>query len=128
MTLFCNLVKALDDFVPETPLVKESILEDMLEKFLKKKGFLITRQVTKKNDRYDLICKSQNETVCIELKKKTDISDIKQYDTYLPKFKDGLIIVCWQSSFSVRDICLKVKEQSPIPVTLIILSERYGLA
>lgn len=127
MKLFSNLLLAINDFAPDDPMVLENQLEEKLRSHLQNKGFSIERQVPKEKDRYDLICRSFNETVCIELKLKTDTSDIKQFDKYLPKFKDGLIVVCWQATFALRDIFENVIEQSPIPITLIELSKRYTL-
>lgn len=109
-------------------MVVESILEKELTEFLQKNGFTVSRQVTKKKDRYDLLCREGNELVCIELKKHAVISDIQQFDRYLPKFKDGLIVVCWQSTTSVREIFAEVVKQSPIPLCLIELSKKYSLA
>ena len=130
MTLFKDLLSAIDDFIPSKPMILESLLETELRTHLesKGKGFNISRQVTKKKDRYDLLCRKNNELVCIELKLRTNISDIKQFDRYLPKFRDGLIVFCWQATASVREIFSNVTQQSPIPVTLIELSKKYSLA
>jgi len=125
--LFSRLKECIDTFLPDTPMVIESILENELTEFLGKNGFIITRQVTKKKDRYDLLCREGNQLVCIELKQRADISDIEQFDKYLPKFKDGLIVVCWQVSKSVREIFADVVKQSPIPLCLIELSKKYSL-
>ena len=128
MKLFTKLTECINTFLPDTPMVIESILEKELRVFLEASGFTVSRQVTKKKDRYDLLCRDGNELVCIELKKHADISDIKQFDKYLPKFKDGLIVVCWQVSGSVREIFAEVVKQSPIPLCLIELSKKYSLA
>lgn len=125
--LFARLVKTINEFLPDEPIVKESELERLLKLHLEKKGFNISRQVTKKENRYDLICREKNSVVCIELKLRADTSNIKQFDRYLIKFKDGFIVVCWQASFSVRDIFKKVIDQSPIPIELIQISEKFGL-
>lgn len=126
--LFSLLIQAVNEFKPDEPIILESQLETLVLEHLQKRGFSVERQVIEKTDRYDLICINYNETVCIELKLRTDISDIKQYDKYLPKFKDGFIIICWQASSSMRDIFTEVIEQSPIPITLIELSRNYSLA
>lgn len=128
MKLFSQLVQAINEFTPDEPMILESQMEKSLRKHLQKRGFLTERQVTKKADRYDLVCRNYNETVCIELKLRTDVSNLKQYDKYLPKFKDGLIVVCWQASRTVKDVFFEVTEQSPIPVTLIEISRKYALA
>lgn len=128
MNLFEELISAIDDFMPSKPMIAESLLESELRIHLESKGFIISRQVTKKKDRYDLLCRKNNEVVCIELKLRANISDIKQFDRYLPKFRDGLIVFCWQSTASVRDIFSDVIKQSPIPVALIELSKKYSLA
>lgn len=94
--------------------------------FLKNNEFTVTRQVTKKRDRYDLIVKNGMETVCIELKKKATMKDIKQFDKYLPKFKDGFIILCWQCTPNLKEIFNNVRKQSPFPLALIELSKRYA--
>lgn len=126
--LFSRLVKEIDEFLPEDPIAVESILEEKLRSYLTGKGFIISTQVAKKHDRYDLLCRDGNELVCIELKKRADISDLQQFDRYLPKFKDGLIVFCWQASRSVREIFSEVVQQSPIPLALIELSKKYSLA
>lgn len=128
MTLFQDLLTAIDDFKPSQPMVIESLLEKELTNHLTKKGFIVTSQVTKKKDRYDLLCRRDNSLVCLELKLRADISDLKQFDRYLPKFRDGLIVFCWQATASVREIFSNVTQQSPIPVTLIELSKKYSLA
>lgn len=106
----------------------ESQLEEKLKKHLEKHSFYVTRQKVEKENRYDLICSTENQLVCIELKIRADISDLNQFDRYLRNFKDGFIVVCWQASFSVKDIFSQVTEQSPTPVALIELSKRYSLA
>ncbi len=130
MTLFQDLLIAIDGFIPSKPMILESLLEIELRTYLesKRRGFNISRQVTKKEDRYDLLCRRNNELVCIELKLRANISDLKQFDRYLPKFRDGLIVFCWQATASVREIFSNVTQQSPIPVTLIELSKKYSLA
>ena len=125
--LFSKLIKSINGFVPDDPFQLEVELEKSLESYLLKDGFILSRQKSTKGDRYDLVCRSGNEVVCLEIKLHADISDIKQFDKYLPKFKDGFIVVCWQSSFSVRNIFQQVIDQSPIPTTLIELSKRYNL-
>jgi len=125
--LFSKLIQSINDFVPDDPFQLEVELEKSLESHLLKDGFILSRQKSVKGDRYDLVCRSGNEVVCLEIKLHADISDIKQFDKYLPKFKDGFIVVCWQSSFSVRNIFQQVIDQSPIPTTLIELSKRYNL-
>jgi len=126
--LFSQLIQAVNEFKPDEPIVLESQLETLILDYLQEKGFEVERQVIEKTDRYDLICRGYDETVCIELKLRTDTSDIKQYDKYLLKFKDGFIIICWQASSSMKDIFTEVIEQSPIPITLIELSRNYSLA
>ena len=126
--LFTSLVECISEFTPDKPLIVEYVLEEELRRFLEARGFTVSRQVTKKKDRYDLLCRSGNQLVCLELKQRADISDVSQFDRYLPKFKDGLIVICWQASRSVRDIFSNVIEQSPIPLALIELSKKYGLA
>lgn len=128
MKLFTSIIKSINEFLPDDPITLESQLEEKLKKHLEKHGFFIARQKIEKENRYDLICSSGNQIVCIELKIHADISDLNQFDKYLRNFKDGFIVVCWQASFSVKDIFLHVTEQSPIPVALIELSERYSLA
>ena len=128
MKLFSKLVLTINDFQPDEPMVAERDLETKLREFLQRKGFTVERQVTKDKDRYDLVCRTFDEKVCIELKLKTNTNDIKQFDKYLPKFKDGLIVVCWSSSYALRNIFENVVEQSPIPTVMIELSKRYTLA
>ena len=127
MILFSNLIEHINRFLPDEPMVLESDLETKLRDFLESKGFTVSRQITKKRDRYDLLCRQGSELVCLELKLRADISDIKQFDKYLPKFKDGLIVVCWQATISVREIFANVIKQSPIPLALIELSKKYAL-
>lgn len=126
--LFYKLIHTIEDFYTEDPLTIEAQLERKLAKYLREKGFAVTSQVTKKRDRYDLICKFGNETVCLELKINAEVKDLKQFDRYLPKFRDGLIVVCWIASFTVRTLFDQVEQQSPIPVKLIEISKRYNLA
>lgn len=128
MKLFSELVKVINEFLPDDPMRTESELEQKIMSHLHDKGFNVSSQISKRHDRYDLVCRNINEVVCIELKLRADISDIKQFDKYLPKFKDGIIVVCWQASFSVQDIFHNVAEQSPIPIALIELSRKYSIA
>lgn len=125
--LFSKLIQSINEFVPDEPFTIEKELEESLEKYLLENGFILSRQKSVKGDRYDLVCRSGNEVVCLEIKLHADISDIKQFDKYLPKFKDGFIVVCWQSTFGVTNIFQKVIDQSPIPTTLIELAKRYNL-
>lgn len=125
--LFSKLIQSINDFVPDEPFTIEKELEESLETHLLQNGFVLSRQKSVKGDRYDLVCRSGNEIVCLEIKLHADISDIKQFDKYLPKFKDGFIVVCWQSSFSVKNIFQQVIDQSPIPTTLIELAKKYNL-
>ncbi len=127
MKLFSSLVKSINEFLPDDPMVTESQLEEKLKTHLESNGFIVFRQVTKRKDRYDLICRERNEVVCMELKIYADISDIEQFDRYLKKFKGGFIVVCWRASFSMQDIFKQVTDQSPIPVQLIELSKKYSL-
>lgn len=124
--LFSRILKDLEDFELEKPAMLESELEEQVYQFLSLKGIEITRQVSEKKDRYDLICKSGKEIVCVELKVFTDSSDIKQFDRYYPKFPDGFIVLCWQSNFTVRDLFRMVSKQSPIPIQMIELCKRYA--
>jgi len=125
--LFSKLIQSINDFVPDEPFTVERELEESLESHLLQNGFTLSRQKSVKGDRYDLVCRSGNEVVCLEVKLHANISDIKQFDKYLPKFKDGFIVVCWQSSFSVKNIFQQVIDQSPIPTTLIELAKKYNL-
>lgn len=125
--LFSKLIQSINEFVPDEAFTIEKELEESLEKYLLENGFILSRQKSVKGDRYDLVCRSGNEVVCLEIKLHADISDIKQFDKYLPKFKDGFIVVCWQSTFGVTNIFQKVIDQSPIPTTLIELAKRYNL-
>ena len=116
MTLFQDLIEVINEFTPEEPFVNESELELKLLIFLTEHKFSIIRQKVEKKDRYDLICKKDKEIVCIEMKLKTSIKDVSQFDKYLPKFKDGLIVVCWQATFSISSIFAQVIKQSSIPM------------
>lgn len=123
--LFSKIVKEMESFEMDKPTLVEAELEDQVYNYLSKKIMKITRQVSEKRDRYDLICEEENEIVCVELKVLTNIKDIKQFDRYLAKFKDGFIVVCYQANFSVKNLFAAVKEQSPFPMELIELSQRY---
>lgn len=127
MNLFSEIVTALESFVPKDPMVTEATLESAIELHLLKNNFVITRQVSQENDRYDLLCRRDNEVVCIEVKLRADTTDIRQFDKYLKKFKDGFIIICWQASFSIKEITEHVIQQSPFPLALIELAKRYNL-
>jgi len=128
MKLFTRLVKTINEFTPDTPLDLEVELEEKLRNHLHSNGFTTSRQVIKKSNRFDLICRENNSIVCLELKIIAEVSDLHQFDRYLRQFKDGLIVVCWQATFSVKDIFLQVVEQSPTPVALIELCKKYSLA
>ncbi|MDE1867574.1 MAG: hypothetical protein KGI08_07700 [Thaumarchaeota archaeon] len=126
MSLFELLVKEIGNFIDQEPIITESRLEEKISDYIKSKGIMIENQVSKKEDRYDLICRNGKETVCVELKIKASIKDIKQFDRYFPKFRDGFIVVCWQASFHLKMDFESVKKQSPIPIELIELSKRYS--
>lgn len=125
--LFNQLVETINNFTPDEPITLESKLENRLRLHLQKESFNVSQQVVKRRNRYDLLCRLDNEVVCIEMKLRTTVTDLQQFDKYLPKFKDGLIVVCWQASFTVKDVFKNVKKQSPIPVELIELSQKYSL-
>lgn len=127
MTLFASVLKALGGFQPDDPIRSESELESRTKQFLEEKGFQIESQVSKKKDRYDLIIKKDGQTVCLELKLKADISDIEQFDRYMPKFREGFIVMCWNATDSMRDIFDNVIQQTPTPIALIELSARYSM-
>ena len=63
MRLFTELDLAINEFVPTEPPVLENVIEDGLYLHLKGRGFDVTKQVTKKKDRYDLIVKKCGEIV-----------------------------------------------------------------
>lgn len=127
MKLFAQLLKALGEFMPENPMMAEWILEEKMRHFLLDRGFSVESQVSKKGDRYDLICKNGMEIVCIELKIKATISDVEQFDRYMPKFRDGFIIVCWNATDSLRDVFDNVIEQTPTPIALMELCMKYSM-
>lgn len=124
-TLFSKIVQEMEGFEMDKPTLVEAELEDQVYNYLSKKIMKITRQVSEKRDRYDLICEEENEIVCVELKVLTNTKDLKQFDRYLTKFKDGFIVVCYQANFTVRDLFNSVRDQSPFPIELIELSKRY---
>lgn len=125
MSLFRFLIETLGRFNPDEPLITEALLEAKLKDYLKP-IVTTTSQVSKKENRYDLVCRLNDELVCIELKIKAESSDFAQFDRYLKEFRDGLIIVCWQATFSVREVFAAVKEQSPIPIEMVELSKRFA--
>lgn len=123
---FTQLCKLLKEFDVIDPIMTEKQLEEKIFNYLKEKGIEVERQVTSHKDRYDLICKSDGKRICLELKLKATISDIQQFDRYLRKFRDGFIIVCWQTTLSVKYIFSSVRKQSPIPIAMIEISKRYA--
>lgn len=125
MSLFAKLIRSLDKFLPAEPIMVESQMERKIQEHLSRDGFSVQRQVSKNANRYDLICKQDSQTVCIELKMKIETGDIKQFDKYIKEFRDGFIVVCWQSSFPMKEIFYNVIDQSPVPVTMIELAKRY---
>jgi len=127
MRLFTELDLAINDFTPTEPPILENVIEDGLYHHLKGRGFDVTKQVTKKKNRYDLIVKKCGEIVCVEMKIHASTNDVRQFDRYLKKFKDGMIVVCWQCSFPMKSIFSEVKEQSPYPIALIELSKKFEL-
>lgn len=124
-SFFEQLHRLLKDFDIVTPIKTEKELEEKIFDYLKNNGIIVERQVTNKKDRYDLVCKQGNRKICLELKLKATISDVEQFDRYLRKFRDGFMIVCWQTTRSVKYIFSSVKSQSPIPIALIEISRGY---
>ncbi len=125
-SLFEELVASIDGFVPREPITKEYQLEEKLSEYLIENGFPVQTQRKRQNDRYDVVCEKDDQTVCMELKIIAKTSDIKQFDRYMKNFNDGFIIVCWQAAFTVKDLFRQVKEQSPIPIELIELARKYA--
>lgn len=124
-TFFEQLHRLLKDFDIVNPIKTEKELEEKIFDYLQKNSIDVERQVTNKKDRYDLVCKQGNKKICLELKLKATISDIEQFDRYLRKFRDGFMIVCWQTTQSVKYIFSSVRTQSPIPIALIEISKGY---
>lgn len=123
---FEHLHRLLKDFDIVNPIKTEKELEEKIFNYLQKNGIDVERQVTNKRDRYDLVCKNGNKKICLELKLKATISDINQFDRYLRKFRDGFMIVCWQTTKSVKYIFSATKKQSPIPIALVEISKGYS--
>lgn len=122
---FKELVSTLKRFRIKETIRDEHELENKLEHYLKEKRFIIQRQksVTRKI-RNDLVCIIGEKKICLELKKFTDISIVQQLDKYIPLYPDGLILICWKCSQSLRDVFRDVKKQITIPLELVEL-RRY---
>ena len=132
MTPFEKILQILNEFeVPDgQPFRTENDLEFMVSAHLKTHGISHTRQKTdsKKGDRYDIICSSGKDDICIELKKKAVTEDAHQLDRYHRKYPGGLVIVCWRAVGAFREICHHVQQQSPTPIALVEISRRYSMS
>lgn len=117
---FLKLVALLKKFQVEEQIISEKDLENKLHDYIKGSLFGVERQkpITK-NIRNDLICTIEGKTFCIEIKKNADLFCVQQLDRYLPYYKDGLILVCWKASTSLKEVFKSVESQINIPVALV---------
>ena len=119
---FDYLVNILKEFQLDQTLFSELDLENKLECYLLDHKIQVVRQkIIDRKNRTDLICILDGHKICVELKQNADISCVQQLDRYLPKFPDGIILVCWKCSANLREVFNDVKAQIKIPVELIEL-------
>lgn len=126
---FTLLVKLLKNFKIIESIRDERELETKLESYLSYfDGIKVIRQksVTKRI-RNDLVCIVNDSKICLELKKNADISIAQQIDKYLPYYRDGVIIVCWKCSESLRQVVKTTQEQIKIPLELIEIRRYQNL-
>lgn len=100
--------------------VSEKDIENQLENMLKKKNYEVIRQKSSHFGRTDLIVKFDSKKICLELKQKAYPVVFRQLDRYSIE-NDGLILVCWRASQTVRDVIAKGKKTAIIPIELIEL-------
>lgn len=117
---FDFLVSVLKDFQINEPIFSESTLEQKLQAYLMAKDIHVSRQEAVKGiGRNDLVIILDNKKICIELKINTNASVVNQLDRYLEYYNDGVILVCWKSSKTLRTIFQRVKSQIKTPLELI---------
>lgn len=131
MSEFDKLVRIIKNFPVNETIRDERELEANLEKYLKDvfltSSFELERQKITGNVRNDLVVIAGNKKFCIELKKFTDVSVASQIDRYLPLYKDGVILVCWKCSQTLRDVFNDVKKQIRIPIEVIELRKYQAI-
>lgn len=111
---FDNIVNILKTFKMNCTPYRESEIESELEKFLKSNGVSVKRQIYIKTGRTDLMV----DNIIIEVKiiAQKNISD--QLDKY-SGCCEGLIVVCWKATSSLRMIFGSEKKTAKIPISLI---------
>lgn len=119
---FEYLVKIIKEFQLDQTLLSERDLENKLEQYLQDHNIEVERQkVLDHRRRTDLICMVEGHKICLELKHVADLSCVQQLDRYLPNFPNGIILVCWKCSASLRQVFVDVKQQIKVPIELIEL-------
>ena len=111
---FNNIVNILKTFKMNCTPYRESEIESELEKFLKSNGVSVKRQIYIKTGRTDLMV----DNIIIEVKIIAQKNIADQLDKY-SGCCEGLIVVCWKATSSLRMIFESEKKTAKIPISLI---------
>jgi len=118
---FSELVTALKSFQVNDNIFSEAELESEIKQFLIEKNYKIEQQQRLKGiGRNDLVITTENgKKICIELKINANAGVVEQIDNYLQYYDNGLILLCWHSSKTLKTIFSNVKKQIKIPLEII---------
>ena len=133
-TAFECLVANLRTFKLKCTPVNEAEIENGVEKFLKKKRFLVRRQVVSMTLRGWSLCSTSPKgrfdlavgKFIIEVKLIGHRKVVEQLDRY-SAFCEGLILLCWKATGPVKKLFVLAKSQSSIPIELIEISKNCDL-
>jgi hypothetical protein len=122
MGTFESLVAVLRTFKLNCAPVNEAEIENGVETFLKRKRFVVRKQVVIGRERFDLAIGK----VIIEVKIIGQRKVVEQLDRY-SAFCEGLILLCWKATCPVKTVFALAKSRSNIPVELIEVSKNCDL-
>jgi hypothetical protein len=115
---FEDVVSILKRFRMNHHPVNESEIERGVLVYLSKFSIATTEQEISRLGRYDVTIKQGAAKYCIELKKYANKSCVEQIDRYSIE-SDGIILLCWKASTSIKGIFSMAKPRCEIPIELI---------
>ena len=126
MNNFTQLVSFISKFQVQEEIINEKELETKLTKYLKTR-YTVHRQNRIAEYRNDLVIDFGNSKICLELKVTAGITCCKQIDNYIPFFKSGIIIVCWNATSNLKETLSLVKSKIKQPIEIIEIRKSQSI-
>ena len=86
--------------------------------YLAREGIEATNQDSSRLGRTDILVRLKGMRVCLELKKVAYTTCVMQLDRYGTAY-DGLILVCYRASPSLRSVFEGAQASAKIPIALV---------